>query len=117
MTTPDYRCSVCKNKYARNEDQQRKHQERKGCFSMMNTGLFYRGDGPMKGYSKFKVKRCFSIFYSNQCAELINMLPSIRPDLESPAKIADLCHLVDNLIEERNLEQQKIMDRLKRGSR
>ena len=115
MTNPDFRCSVCTKKYIRDEDQQRKHQERKGCFSKVKTGFFYRGEGAMKGYHRFNVSRCFSVFFSNQCAELINMAPNIKPDLDTPAKIADLKSLVDNLIEEKSSEQKKIMERLNRG--
>lgn len=113
MTNADFRCGVCTKKFVNDKKKQYEHQRRKGCFGPVSSGMFYRPD--FGGFPRFDVSRCFSAYFSNGFAELINLLPTLKTDLDTPSRIAELSDLVDNLIEERNREQQKLKDRLTRG--
>lgn len=119
MTDPSYNCTLCKSHYKRDIERQRKHQERKGCFSTFPTPILkYRGgqNTPMKSASSVEYFQCPARFYSSFWANIINLhlnydrgvMPFPGSVLEQPAKIVEAFNLIHNLKEETRIEQEEI---------
>ena len=120
MTEPEYNCSKCKRHYPRDEDRQRKHQERKGCFDTFPTAILkYRGDSntPMQSATKINYYHCPARFFSNYWASIINVhykfedgiMPFPGSLLEQPAKIVEAFNLIHNLKEESRIKKEETL--------
>ena len=120
MTEGEFNCSRCKIHYPKDQERQRKHQERKGCFDTFpNAILRYRGEmnTPMYSASKINYFHCPARFYSPYWVSIINIhskfeqgiMPFQGSLLEQPAKIVSVFDLIHNLKEESRIKHEEKM--------
>lgn len=125
MSNAEYKCGLCKKKYAKTPERDMKNRTRKGCFGISPTSLLsYRPQHDMMGYHKINYFKCVSYFYNSACAEWINynsryekgLLPFEGSEMDQPAKFVELMDLVDNLkAEHRIITEEKAKKFQNRG--
>lgn len=121
MADPEYDCRKCKLRYRGDHTRQTKHQERKGCFKIMdNAPVSFLPRYHMAGSQKVNFHKCIAQVKDDFYAQLIGqheyfnrgIMPYSGGMDEQPARFVELMKLIGNVQEEiRQQEESKTKHR------
>lgn len=116
-----FNCGECFKKYPRDREKAENHRKRLGCDGSINPNLVYKPTHEMTGYPKIIYNKCIGNFFDFNALEYIkfftkykeNMLPFDCGYYDLPSKFVDIMNLVQNLISQKESEDQETLKRIK----
>ena len=114
-----FNCNVCLKKFPKLPERLVEHRARLGCDGKTNPNFVYLPAHDMAGSPKIIYSKCIGNFYSRNSMELIRYLSKFKENIfpysgkyyDQPNKFVESLELVNNLIEQKQKEKEKQLNR------